>query len=70
MLYVKRDTLRKDLKLFGNSDIIDITSYIIMQKVATLQIYYAKRPEMHFVVVTPQRRDGSLKLRIWFGYQD
>ena len=55
MLYVKRDTLRKDLKLFGNSDIIDITSYIIMQKVATLQIYYAKRTEMHFVVVTPQR---------------
>ena len=36
-------------------------NYIIMQRVATLQIYYAKITVMYFVVVTPQSgvMDGS-----------
>lgn len=33
---------------------VDTMSYIIMQKVAPLQIYYAKRNEMQTLLVTPQ----------------
>lgn len=55
------------MKLFGNRNTVDTMSYIIMQKVAPLQIYYAqKRNEMHFVVVTlPEADDPQAHNLVW-----